>query len=140
MSKTFKIKTRMSKKGACNRWFRPKTPQNCRIIYAHVLFLDILVLILNVLPFLGHATLCAFSAHIPVRKLMTRNMLTKKMKKSRCQIWQNVIILLSFCYHLEDWWTMRQFDRHHLACDTRRSQNSLVEIWQMLSFCYHCYW
>jgi hypothetical protein len=78
-------------------------PQNCRIIYAHVHFLDFLILILNVLPFLGHAILCAFSAHTPVRKLMTRNMLTKKMKKSRRQIWQNVIILLSFCYHLEDW-------------------------------------
>ena len=33
-------------------------------------------------------------------KITRRNMLTKNAKKSRRQIWQNVIILLSFCYHL----------------------------------------
>jgi hypothetical protein len=44
----------------------------------HVPFFDFLILILNVLPFLGHAILYAFSVHTPVRKLMTRYMLTKK--------------------------------------------------------------
>ena len=45
----------------------------------------------NKIPFLGNFYMI---------KIMTRNMLTKNAKKSRRQIWQNVIILLSFCYHL----------------------------------------
>jgi hypothetical protein len=39
---------------------------------------------------------------------MTRNMLTKNEKKSRRRIWRNVIILLSFCYHLADLVQTRQ--------------------------------
>jgi hypothetical protein len=76
--------------------------QNCRIIYAHVPFWDILILNLNVLPKSGHAIFCEILEHASMHKCMTRNMLTKNEKKSRCQIWQNVIILLSFCYHLAD--------------------------------------
>lgn len=64
-------------------------------IHADVLFLDILIFNLNVLPFWGDATLCAFSWHARMHKCMTPCMLTKKWKKSPCQIWQ----ILSFCYH-----------------------------------------
>ena len=47
--------------GGCNRRFWPFWAQNCIIIYAHVPFLDILILKINVLAKSGHATLCVFS-------------------------------------------------------------------------------
>ena len=81
--------------GTCNRRFWPKMAQTCIIICADVPFLDILIFNLNVLPFWGDATLCAFSWHARMHKCMTPYMLTKKWKKSPCQIWQ----ILSFCYH-----------------------------------------
>ena len=58
---TFFWKTRMSIFRTCNRGFRPKTAQNGPKRHAHVPFLDILILEINVLPFWGHAILCAFS-------------------------------------------------------------------------------
>jgi hypothetical protein len=76
--------------------------QICRIICAHVPFWGIVIVEINVLPKSGHATLCAFfitCTHAQIHDTINAH---KKMKKSRRQIWQNVIILLSFCYHLED--------------------------------------
>jgi len=37
-----------------------------------------------------------------MHKFMTHNMLTQNEKKSRRRIRRNVIILLSFCYHLAE--------------------------------------
>ena len=88
--------------GTCNRRFWPKMAQTCIIICADVPFLDILIFNLNGLPFWGDATLCAFFDIFCTMKTMTRNMLTKKCKNSRRRIRRNVIILLSFCYHLAD--------------------------------------
>ena len=62
---------------------------------SHVPFWGFLVFNLNVLPFWGDATLCAFSRHARMHKWMTPYMLTKKWKKSPCQICQ----ILSFYYH-----------------------------------------
>jgi hypothetical protein len=108
---------------------------------------------LRACPFLGHChfgnkcfakirtcnIMCVFITcmHAQIHDTINAH---KKMKKSRRQIWQNVIILLSFCYHLDDWWSACISAWHHLSCDKYQTQNSLVEIWQMLSFCYHCYW
>ena len=74
---------------------RPKTPQNCMIIYAHVHFWDFLVLNLNILPFLGHATFCEFSQHTITWKYVRRNMLTKNEIYSLAKFGET----LSFCYH-----------------------------------------
>ncbi len=136
---SFILKTGFARIRTCNIIIWPKMAQNCKNLHATVPKSEILILNLNVLPKTGHATLCAFSWHARMHKGMTCNMLIKKWKKSRCQIWQNVIILLSFCYHLADGCTSWSFAWHHLACDARRLQKPLVEIWQMLSFCYHCY-
>ena len=123
-----------------NRWFRPKPAQNCTIIYAHVPFWDILILNLNDLPKSGHATFCAFSSHARTCNSLTCNMLTKLWKISRRQIWQKCYHLLSFCYHLGTHVACGQMVRHHLACDKWWPRNILLDLPNLLSFCYHCYW
>lgn len=50
----------------------------------------------------GTSNKMSFSDIFCTVKIMTRIMLTKICKKSRRRIRRNVIILLSFCYHLAD--------------------------------------
>ena len=68
----------MSVFGTCNTIIWPKTPKNCKNLHATVPKMDILVLKINVLLILGHATLCPFSAHARTCNSLTCNMLTKK--------------------------------------------------------------
>jgi hypothetical protein len=91
------------------------------------------------LPKKGHAKKSRFSIFFKCTKTATRYMLTKMKPFSACQIWQNVIILLSFCYHLAIHVMNRDQLHYHLCCYIFSSKKALVEIWQMLSFCYHCY-
>jgi len=72
MGKTFKFKTRMSQKGACTCGFGPFWAILGENTLLHVPFWDILVLILNETPFLGHATLCEFYDIFQIYKTVTR--------------------------------------------------------------------
>ena len=110
----------------------PKTAQNMQNICNDVPKTEFLILRINVLGVWGHATFYEFSITLRISKKLTRNMLTKNEEKSRCQIWRNVIILLSFCYHLENDGILDAFLRHHLSCEPRCMQKSLVEIWQIV--------
>ena len=103
-------------------------------------------------PFLGHSyfqlkcfavsggcnIMCIFMtcAHAQMHDTIYAH---KKMKKISLPNLANIIILLSFCYHLDTWVHLHSTSWHHLSCDAHRLQKSLVEIWQILSFWYHCY-
>ena len=71
-------------------------PQICKTIYADVPFWNILILKINILIILGHATLCAFLIHSVCMKTLTRNMLTKYMKRGRRRNRRKCYHLLSF--------------------------------------------
>ena len=81
---------------------QPILLKNCKNGLKHVPKSGFLISRKKVLPKKGHAKKSRFSIFFKCTKTATRYMLTKMKPFSACQNWQNVIILLSFCYHLED--------------------------------------
>ena len=118
---------------------QPILLKNCKNGLKHVPKSGFLISRKKVLPKKGHAKKSRFSIFFKCTKTATRYMLTKMKPFSACQIWQNVIILLSYCYHLAMYVMNRDQLHYHLCCYIFSSKKALVEIWQMLSFCYHCY-
>ena len=117
----------------------PKMAQNCIIIHADVPFLDILIFNLNVLLFGGDAILSHLFCTQCESQKTRHHICSQKNEKISLPNLANIIILLSFCYHLDTWVHLHSTSWHHLSCDAHRLQKSLVEIWQILSFWYHCY-
>ena len=76
---------------------QPILLKNCKNGLKHVPKSGFLISRKKVLPKKGHAIKSRFSIFFKCTKTATRYMLTKMNPFSACQIWQNVIFLLSFC-------------------------------------------
>ena len=93
---------------------QPILLKNCKNGLKHVPKSGFLISRKKVLPKKGHTKKNGFSTFFKCTKTATRYMLTKNGNKSCRRIWRNVIILLSFCYHLGESLILGQLSGHHM--------------------------